>query len=173
MRSVFGAGMGYAAAKASGASSDQMLAAMAKGVEVMNQGTAVGEAAAALSAAFAASANNAATVAPASAAATGPSTKGTTPPGTYPTKPNRATGQFCPGFTMENFETKAFQGGNDTQLFTMCGQAFNYYRMYLNAIRQGYAEADANRTYDAHVKSARVAEQFYRDTRSTGGIRVP
>lgn len=174
MRSVFGAGMGYAAAKASGANNDQTIAAVAKGVEIMNAGTAVGDAAAAVSNAYTAAAASAAPTASSSSpsAPAGPSSKGTTTPGSYPTKPNLA-GPGCKGFTVENYERMALQGGNDTQLNTMCGQAFHYYKAYLAAIRLGYAEVDANRTYDAHEKSARVANQFYKDTRSTGGIRVP
>lgn len=69
--------------------------------------------------------------------------------GSYPTKPNLALGA-CPGFTEGNYRTVALEPGNDVQRKTMCGQAFEYYTMYKRAIAQGYAEADANRTYAAH-----------------------
>jgi membrane-associated protease RseP (regulator of RpoE activity) len=85
--------------------------------------------------------------------------------GSYPKKPNLAMGSQCPGFTMGNYRTYALQGGNDQQLFSLCGQAFEYYHMYENAIAQGYSEADANRTYAAHEDSARVATDFYRNAR--------
>jgi hypothetical protein len=78
----------------------------------------------------------------------------------YPTRQMVNLGSTCPGFTLENYRTRSFEGGADTQLFTMCGHAFEYYNMYLNAIRQGYSEADANRTYSAHEQSARVAIAF-------------
>ncbi|MDP1588538.1 MAG: hypothetical protein Q8M07_12385 [Prosthecobacter sp.] len=73
----------------------------------------------------------------------------------YPTRPNLALGAQCPGFTIANYRTHAFNGGNDQQLYSLCGQAFEYYKMYLNAIDQGYSEADANRTYDAHQGAVR------------------
>lgn len=79
--------------------------------------------------------------------------------GSYATKPNLATGA-CPGFTESNYRQRAFEGGGDTQLFTMCGQAFEYYTMYKRAISQGYSEADANRTYAAHEGAALNAQNF-------------
>lgn len=75
--------------------------------------------------------------------------------GSYPTRPNLAEGSQCPGFTLGNYRTHAFNGGRDQQLFALCGQAFEYYKMYLNAIDQGYSEADANRTYNAHEGAVR------------------
>ncbi len=75
--------------------------------------------------------------------------------GTYPTRPNLAEGPQCPGFTISNYRTHAFEGGRDQQLFALCGQAFEYYKWYLNAIDQGYSEADANRTYNAHEGAVR------------------
>ena len=47
----------------------------------------------------------------------------------------------------------------------MCGQAFEYYSMYLRAIEHGYSEADANRTYDAHQQAALNAISFYQNNR--------
>ena len=77
----------------------------------------------------------------------------------YPTKPNLATG-VCSGFTEGNYRQRALRGGKDTQLDTMCGQAFEYYVMYKRAIAQGYSEADANRTYAAHETAAANAQNF-------------
>ena len=83
----------------------------------------------------------------------------------YAKKPNLAMGPQCPGFTMSNYRTVALNGGNDQQLFSLCGQAFELYHQYENAIAQGYGEADANKTYAAHSDSARVATDFYRTAR--------
>jgi hypothetical protein len=85
--------------------------------------------------------------------------------GSYPTRPNLLASSTCPGFTEANYRQKALAGGPDTQLATMCGQAFEYYTMYKRAIAQGYSEADANRTYAAHAQSAQVANSFARDAR--------
>jgi hypothetical protein len=79
--------------------------------------------------------------------------------GAYATKPNLAVSS-CSGFSESNYRQRALQGGGDSQLFTMCGQAFEYYTMYKRAIAQGYSEADANRTYAAHEQSARVASGY-------------
>jgi hypothetical protein len=78
-------------------------------------------------------------------------------------KPNLAATPACAGFTESNYQQMAMQGGGDTQLYVMCGAAFNYYAMYKNAIAQGYSAADAERTYDAHRQSALVANNFARD----------
>lgn len=83
----------------------------------------------------------------------------------YPVKPNLAATEACAGFTEQNYRQRALAGGSDVQLDTMCGQAFEYYTMYKRAIAQGYSEADANRTYDAHAKSALVANDFYANNR--------
>jgi hypothetical protein len=84
----------------------------------------------------------------------------------YPVKPNLAATPACAGFTESNYRQAALAEGNDQQLRAMCGQAFEYYTMYKRAIAQGYAEADANRTYDAHEKSALVANDFYANNRA-------
>ena len=84
---------------------------------------------------------------------------GSTAPGSYPTQPNLATGS-CAGFTESNYREKAVSGGGDQQLYTMCGQAFEYYTMYKRAIAQGYSQADAERTYDAHRQAAATASGF-------------
>jgi hypothetical protein len=85
----------------------------------------------------------------------------------YPVRPNKLDGDpACSGFTMQNYRERGLEGGNDVQLKTMCAQAFEYYSMYLNAIRQGYGEADANRTYDAHAGAALNASSFYANNRA-------
>jgi hypothetical protein len=70
------------------------------------------------------------------------------------------------GVNEGNYRTAALSGGNDTQLKTMCGEALEYYAMYKRALAQGYSEADANRTYDAHAQSAAVANDFYANNRA-------
>ena len=77
----------------------------------------------------------------------------------FPTKPNLATGA-CSGFNESNYRQLAVSGGADSQLYAMCGQAFEYYTMYKRAISQGYSEADCNRTYAAHEQASRVASNF-------------
>jgi hypothetical protein len=86
--------------------------------------------------------------------------------GSYPTRPNLLDGSpACSMMNLSNYRTAAVSGGNDVQLKTMCGQAFEYYHMYLNAIAQGYSEADANRTYAAHQGAAQNAISFYQNNR--------
>jgi hypothetical protein len=86
--------------------------------------------------------------------------------GSYPTRPNLLEGSpACSMMNESNYRTEALSGGNDVQLKTMCGQAFEYYHMYLNAIAQGYSEADANRTYAAHQGAAQNAISFYQNNR--------
>ena len=85
----------------------------------------------------------------------------------YPTRDNALNGEAaCQGFTMSNYRERGLAGGNDVQLNTMCAQAYEYYAMYLNAIRQGYSEADANRTFDAHAAASRNAVGFYTNNRA-------
>jgi len=79
-------------------------------------------------------------------------------------KPNLAATAACAGFTEANYRQMALRGGGDTQLDTMCGQAFEYYTMYKRALAQGYSVADADRTYQAHAAAARVANGFARDS---------
>ena len=84
----------------------------------------------------------------------------------YPTRPNALDGSSaCADFTLSNYRTLGLSGGPDTQLKTLCAAAFAYYSAYLNAIRQGYSEADANRTFAAHQQAARVAIDFLESTR--------
>lgn len=86
--------------------------------------------------------------------------------GSYPTRPNALAGSpACSMMNQNNYRQVATSGGNDVQLKTMCGQAYEYYSMYLNAIRQGYSEADANRTYAAHEQAAQNAIYFYQNNR--------
>lgn len=84
----------------------------------------------------------------------------------FPVRPNLAATAACAGFDESNYRQLATEEGRDQQLRAMCGQAFEYYTMYKRAIAQGYSEADANRTYDAHSKSALVANDFFANNRA-------
>lgn len=87
--------------------------------------------------------------------------------GSYPTKPNALNGQqACSMMNESNYRQVSQSGGNDVQLKTMCALAYEHYVSYKRAIAQGYAEADANRTYAAHQQAAQVAIRFYADTRT-------
>jgi hypothetical protein len=84
----------------------------------------------------------------------------------YPTRPNLLDGSpACSMMNQSNYRQVGVSGGNDVQLKTMCAQAHEYYHMYLNAIAQGYSEADANRTYAAHQGAAQNAISFYENNR--------
>jgi hypothetical protein len=86
--------------------------------------------------------------------------------GSYPTRPNLLDGSpACSMMNQGNYREVGVSGGNDVQLKTMCAQAHEYYHMYLNAIAQGYSEADANRTYAAHQGAAQNAISFYQNNR--------
>lgn len=86
--------------------------------------------------------------------------------GSYPTRPNALGGSAaCSMMNESNYRDVGLSGGNDVQLKTMCAQAYEYYTMYKRAIAQGYSEADANRTYDAHQKAAMNAIHFYENNR--------
>ena len=89
---------------------------------------------------------------------------GSSAPGSYPTRPNTLLGSAaCQGYTNENFMEYFAENsdGPDVQLHSLCAGAFNYYSMYLNAIRMGYTEAEANITYSAFEDAALVATDFY------------
>lgn len=149
LRSLIGAAVGGTMMAASGGGSEHVLGGALKGAQIFNQDNA---AAASLGAA-----GDALLGTGSPAGATAGLAQST--PASYPTRPNLATGA-CAGFSEGNYRQKAVSGGGDQQLYTMCGQAFEYYTMYKRAIAQGYSEADANRTYAAHEQSARVAEGF-------------
>lgn len=96
---------------------------------------------------------------------TGP---GSAAPGSYATRPNTLLNSAaCQGYTNDNFMEYFAQNSNgpDVQLHTLCAGAFNYYSMYLNAIRMGYSEAEANITYSAFQDAALVATEFYANAR--------
>lgn len=71
----------------------------------------------------------------------------------------------CSMMNLSNYRTVALSGGNDVQLKTLCGQAFEYYSMYKRAITQGYGHDDLMRTYNAHKDAAAVVNQFYAEAR--------
>ncbi len=88
--------------------------------------------------------------------------------GSYPPRPNTLAGHpACSGYTVDNYKEHyaANQSGGDAQLHSMCAAAYNYYWMYLNAIRQGYSQQDSDRTYAAFQDAARVATSFYAGAR--------
>lgn len=94
--------------------------------------------------------------------------KGAVTPGSYPARPNTLLGHAaCRNYTNENFKTEYAKhaSGPDAQLHSHCAGAFNYYAMYLNAIRQGYSQADSDRTYDAFKKAEATAIGFYNSAR--------
>lgn len=84
----------------------------------------------------------------------------------YAPKPNWLDNEpACKGFTLQNYRTRALEGGDDTQLYTLCGAAYAYYDAYLRGIRQGYSQADTDRTYAAFDTAARNVKNFYDSTR--------
>lgn len=88
--------------------------------------------------------------------------------GTYPPRPNTLAGHpACAGYTVDNYKEHfaANRNGPDVQLHSLCAGAYNYYWMYLNAIRQGYSQPDSDRTYSAFQDAARVATDFYAKAR--------
>lgn len=149
VNALIGASVGAYGASAAGIEGEQALGLMMKGAQAASPGS---EYSAALG-------NTGDELLSGGAASSSPAGGASSGGASYPTKPNLATGA-CTGFTEQNYRTKALQGGGDAQLYTMCGQAFEYYTMYKRAIAQGYSEADANRTYAAHEQSARVARGY-------------
>lgn len=150
MRTLAGAAVGATMMAASGAGTEQVLGGALKGAEVFNSGSATAASLGATGEALLGGPGTS-TLASGVAQAAGA--------GSYPTRPNLAT-SACAGFTEGNYRQKALSGGGDQQLYTMCGQAFEYYTMYKRAIAQGYSEADANRTYAAHQQSTQVAQGY-------------
>ena len=75
-------------------------------------------------------------------------------------KPNVIDGGACSKVTASNYRTEALVKDGDTQLRTMCGAAHEYYNVYLNALKQGYSPADADRSYQAHVQAATTAASY-------------
>lgn len=78
---------------------------------------------------------------------------------------NLAEGSCGSLMTLQNYRTNALSGGNDVQLKTLCGQAYEYYAMYKRAITQGYGHDDLMRTYNAHKDASAVVNQFYAEAR--------
>lgn len=88
--------------------------------------------------------------------------------GSYPPRPNTLAGHpACAGYTVDNYQShfQANSKGPDVQLHSLCAGAYNYYSMYLNAIRQGYSQADSDRTYQAFQGAAQTAINFYQTAR--------
>lgn len=159
-RAVIGAGIGLATANAGGMDAAQTIGAAAKGVALMNPESPVAQVIGASGDAVLQSSGLG--TAPAGTASGGSGSARAS----YPTRPNVLGGQAaCSMMNESNYRQVGVSGGNDVQLKTMCAQAFEYYTMYKRAIAQGYAEADANRTYSAHEQSARVAISFHAGAR--------
>lgn len=150
--SLIGLAVGAAAGEAFGLNGSQTVGAMMKGMSITNPESPI-------AGALGSTGGQLLSGGGASSALTSGVGRAASGGGSYPTRPNLATGA-CAGFTEGNYRTKALEGGGDSQLNTMCGQAFEYYTMYKRAIAQGYSEADANRTYAAHEQSARVASGY-------------
>lgn len=94
--------------------------------------------------------------------------KPTGTPGNYPARPNILAGHAaCAGYTVDNYKThfEANRNSADVQLHTHCASAYNYYWMYLNAIKQGYSQADSNITYGVYEDAANGAINFYQNWR--------
>ncbi|MBW3568424.1 MAG: hypothetical protein KY410_10795 [Proteobacteria bacterium] len=92
---------------------------------------------------------------------------GAVSPGSYPKRESALKGHAaCARYNVDNYkeEFERNSNGPDVQLHTLCAAAYNYYWMYLNAIRKGYSESDANITYNAHHDASRVALDFYART---------
>lgn len=70
------------------------------------------------------------------------------------------------GVNFDNFKSAALSGGNDVQLKTLCGAAYNYYWMYRNAEKQGYSPDGADITWQEHAKAAAVVNEFYAGART-------
>lgn len=156
---ALGAAVGGALASSGGLDANQTLGAMMKGAAV---GAGNSQNAGALNSLGDSLMSNSGSTGGLGFGAPGNAGLGGNHAGSYPTKPNLAA-DTCPGFTEGNYRQRALNGGGDTQLFTMCGQAYEYYTMYKRAIAQGYAEADANRTYAAHEGAALNAQNFARN----------
>jgi hypothetical protein len=85
----------------------------------------------------------------------------------YPVQPPVDMGEACSAFTESNYRTVAVNApGDDAHLYAACGQAFELYSMYKNAIKQGYSEAESMRTYQAHVGAARNAMDYFQTRRA-------
>ena len=82
------------------------------------------------------------------------------------TSPEPMPGCDAVGVNASNFKEAALSGGNDSQLKTLCGAAYNYWWMYNNAFKQGYSADDAEITWKEHAKAAAVVNNFWRESRA-------
>jgi hypothetical protein len=89
-------------------------------------------------------------------------------PASYPKQPLIDMGAACSMMTQDNYRAAAVKQANDddAHLRAACGQAFELYHMYENAIRQGYSEADSMRTWNAHKGAAENAMNYYETRRA-------
>ena len=159
LRAMVGAGLGLAAANAGGMDAAQTVGAAAKGAALMAPDSKVAQVAGASGDAILQNSGL-------GQSATAGTASGGSGTASYPTRPNALAGQpACAMMNEGNYRQVGVSGGTDVQLKTMCAQAFEYYTMYKRAIAQGYAEADANRTYAAHEQAAQNAIAFHANNR--------
>lgn len=159
MAAMMGAVGGMAAVGAYGGSADMIMQGAALGAGVTGGGSSVAQGLASSTGVY----NN---VGLGSTQASSTSRSSASGSATYPVRPNVVLGTpACAMMNEGNYRQVAMSGGNDVQLKTMCGQAYEYYVMYKRAIDQGYSEADANRTYAAHQQAGLNAVSYYQNNR--------
>jgi hypothetical protein len=157
--SLLVAGVGAATAQAYGGDASQVVGGAMKGYHIANPDSAA-------AAAMGGLADSLITKQGAGTGA-GPSAGAAGAGASYPVEPPVDLSEACPGFTDANYRTRAVNApGDDAHLYAACGQAFELYHMYRNAIRQGYSQTDAMRTYNAHKAAAANAQDYYRTRRA-------
>lgn len=154
------AGVGAATANAYGGTSEQVLGGAMKGLQIANADHPAAGALGDIS-------QTLLTQGGGSSSAGTSAIGGATAAGSYSALDPVDMGAACAGFTESNYRERALQApGDDAHLYAACGQAFELYHMYRNAIRQGYGEADAMRTYEAHRGAAANAVHYYETRRA-------
>lgn len=151
------AGVGAATAQLHGGDASQVLGGALKGYQIANPDSPAANAMGGLADSLIAK----------EGAGAGPGASAAGTSASYPVEPPVDLSEACAGFTEANYRTKALNApGDDAHLYAACGQAFELYHMYQNAVRQGYSQSDAMRTYDAHRKAAENAQDYYRTRRA-------
>jgi hypothetical protein len=166
LRALIGAGVGLAAGQAYGLDSTQTLGAVMKGIQITGNGSAAAAAAGAMGDQLISGAGSAPPAGTSGSARAGHQAGSPGATG-YAMQPPADLSQACSGFTESNYRTLAVNApGDDAHLYAACGQAFELYSMYKNAVKQGYSESDSMRTYQAHVGAAQNALDYYRTRRA-------
>lgn len=165
LRALIGAGVGLAAGQAYGLDSTQTLGAVMKGIQITGNGSAATAAAGAVGDQLISGVGSAQ---PAGTSGVRADPQAGAPrPASYAIRPPADLSQACSGFTESNYRTLAVNApGDDAHLYAACGQAFELYNMYKNAVKQGYSESDSVRTHQAHVGAAQNALDYYRTRRA-------